>query len=74
MRRTSLGILAVTFAGMTLAACTNPPPPTVQSQAPSVPVTAGGGTFQNTPVNAGFGNQPVTSGYHDTQGAPTYQP
>ncbi len=71
MRRTSLGILAVTFAGMTLAACTNPPPPTVQSQAPSVPVNAG---FGNTPVNAGFGNQPVTSGYHDTPGAPTYQP
>ena len=71
MRRTSLGILAVTFAGMALAACTNPPLATVQSQAPATPVTAG---FGKTPVNAGFGNEPVTSGYHDTQGAPTYQP
>ena len=71
MRRTSLGILAVTFVGMALAACSNPPPATVQSQAPATPVTAG---FGKTPVNAGFGNEPVTSGYHDTQGAPTYQP
>ncbi len=71
MRRTSLGILAVACAGMALTACSNPPPATVQSQAPSVPVNAG---FGKTPVNAGFGNEPVTSGYHDTQGAPTYQP
>ena len=71
MRRTSLGLLAVTFAGAVLAGCANPPPPVVQSQAPATPVTAG---FGNTPVNAGFGNTPVTGGYHDTPGAPTYQP
>ncbi len=70
MRRTSLGILAVVFAGLTLAACSKPPP-IVQSQAPSTPVVAG---FGNIPVNAGFGTDPVTSGFHDTPGAPTYQP
>lgn len=73
MRRISLRIVAVTLAGMALAACTNPQPapPTAQSQAPATPVNAG---FGNTPVNAGFGDTPVTGGFHRTPGAPTTQP
>ena len=71
MRRTSLGIVAVTFAEVALAACATTLPDTIQIQAPSTPVAAG---FGSAPINAGFGNDSVTSGYHDTEGAPTYRP
>ena len=71
MRRTSLDILVVAFAGLALAACETTPPATVQRQAPSVPVVAG---FGKTPITAGFGNDPVTGSYHETQGVRTYRP
>ena len=70
MRRTSLGILAATFSGMALAACSNTPLPNAQNTAPT-PVVAGTGS---TPVTSGLGNAPVTGGFHNTEGAPTTQP